>query len=230
MIFSEVISFVVALSLIIGVGYLIYRLGDRAKNQGRLFTKRASSSARIFALLIGILLDGFVLLDWISGLRVYWPLLFIGIPLVMYGLGLKKPLMTIQSWKIPTIQMSHHPLVKNSLRFIAMFPIAMIIAAFGGLLGALLGMLVGLVAGWDIFLLAGIGSILIGVGFLVEFVVRIDLHSAYGIIYGGVSGLILGTFVALSYGDIWVIVGFIIGILGSSIGIVLQKQNSINHS
>src|SRR5574341_148070 len=73
--------------IVIGVVFaLIYQTDRRMKREGATFTQPPSSKSRIYALLLGVFLSGFFLLELIAGLRLY-SLLIIALALIGYGVG-----------------------------------------------------------------------------------------------------------------------------------------------
>jgi hypothetical protein len=83
---SEGANFTIALFFILGVGYLIYQIDRRVKKDGALVKRDGSSKSRVYALVIGLLIGGFVSLEWIVGIRIYL-LLILSIALIGYGFG-----------------------------------------------------------------------------------------------------------------------------------------------
>jgi hypothetical protein len=83
---SEEANLTIAVLLILGVGYLIYQIDRRVKKEGALVKRDGSSKSRMYALIVGLLIGGFVSLEWIVGIRIYL-LLILAIALIGYGFG-----------------------------------------------------------------------------------------------------------------------------------------------
>lgn len=83
---SDEASLTIAALFVVGVGYLIYTIDRRVKTEGTLVKQDGSSQSRIYALAIGLLIGGFVTLEWMVGLRVYF-LLVLSLALIGYGFG-----------------------------------------------------------------------------------------------------------------------------------------------
>jgi hypothetical protein len=88
----------IAVVLVLGVGYLIYQIDRRVKREGALFQRDASPKSRIYAFAVGMLIGGFVWLEWMVGIRLYL-LLILAIALVGYSLGLEHLLEILQPKK-----------------------------------------------------------------------------------------------------------------------------------
>lgn len=86
---SDGANLTIALFFTLGVGYLIYHIDRRVKKEGALVKRDGSSKSRLYALLIGLLIGGFVTLEWIVGLRIYL-LLILSVALIGYGFGLNR--------------------------------------------------------------------------------------------------------------------------------------------
>ena len=74
--------------VVVGVVFaLIYQTDRRIKREGTTFTQPPSPKSRTYALLLGVFLSSFFLLELIAGLRLY-SLLIIALALPGYGFGM----------------------------------------------------------------------------------------------------------------------------------------------
>jgi hypothetical protein len=90
------ITFVIANLLF----HIIYLLDRRTKSEGILFSQPPSLKSRIYAGLLGIILGGWFIIIWLSGLHISGEMLLLpigSVALFGYSIGIDKPLQQIQN-------------------------------------------------------------------------------------------------------------------------------------
>ena len=95
---SDEANLAIAAVIVLAIGYLIFQIDRRVRQEGTLFKRDASPKSRIYSFIIGVFIGVFVLLEWIVGIRVYL-LLIVSIALIGYGLGLEQILELLQPKK-----------------------------------------------------------------------------------------------------------------------------------
>jgi hypothetical protein len=83
---STEVNFILTLLFIFCIGLLIYRIDRRVKKEGPLVKRDGSGKSRIYALVIGFILGGFTVLEWIVGFHITL-FVVLSIALIGYGLG-----------------------------------------------------------------------------------------------------------------------------------------------